>query len=510
MLNRAALHEKFLSGAGVAAAAHRASVLARVHAPFLVVLMAGLALRGYIMSVYHPVAAGFFDSITYLHTSRDHLFSDESRMAGYPLFLRIARYVVPDLTFVTFVQHTLGLATAALLYMTVRRVTGGRWLPAVPAGFAALSGDYLLLEHSLLTESLYMFLVTAAACALVFGVTAKGSGRTPRAYAVLALGGVLLASAWTIRSVALSLVVFAAVWLLAVAGPELGRRLRTAAAFAVPALGVICAYVILQAALTGFWGVLPGSGWITYMRVAPFADCREFDSPDETEFLCETSAPDTRSGPGYYQSFGGPGIARFGDPLNHDANGSEVVGSFARAAILGQPLTYLREAGRDALRHIAPSAGRDRTYAGPGPDELDIARRSPPIEVATVDAAAAVGFHRETFTVDTSLHSLADLQGVLRLSGGAILVLLALAALGVGIGRGPLRWASALLLGIAVLQPVTAAATISWGYRYGVVGMGQLVAAAMIGVAALAARDAQGRRATAQSERPNPTSTRSS
>jgi hypothetical protein len=454
----------------------------------LVVLGLGVALRGYLMFVYRPVAGSFNDSITYLATSKNHLFGDESRMAGYPFFLRLSRYAMPDLTLIVLLQHVLGLATGVLLYLCVRRVTGGRWLPAIPAGFAVLSGDYLLLEHSLLTESLYIFLVTAASCLLVYALTADSARRPLARYGFLAASGVALAGAWTVRSVALPLVIFAAALLFVVGGTAFIQRSRTTAAFVVPALAVMFGYIVVQGALTGFWGVLPGNGWVMYMRAAPFADCRKFEPPAGTAFLCETTPPKTRPGPGYYQVFGGPAVTRFGDPFNHDARGSKVVGKFARAAITGQPLDYLREVGRDAIRYLAPNAGLDRTYAGPGADELDIARRVPEIEQATVRTAAAVGFHRETFVVKSNLHSLADLQGLLRLSGSTLILLLTLAAFGVAVGQGPTRWTSTLLLGVAVLQPLTAAATISWGYRYGVVGMGQLVAASVVGVSALMER----------------------
>ena len=101
---------------------------------------------------------------------------------------------------------------------------------------------------------------------------------------------------------------------------------------------------------------------------------------------------------------------------------------------------------------------------------------------------------------------------MLRVSGFALVVLLGLACCGVNFGRGAVRAASTQLLLIAVFQPLVAVSTLSWGYRYGVVGMGQLMTAAVLGVYALVLRfspsaPSAGRRATAQSESPKPTST---
>jgi hypothetical protein len=479
------------------------------HAPLVVVLALGLLLRVYLLVTYRPAAGGFNDSVTYLYTSKDRLFSDPMRMAGYPFFLRILRHVVPELSFVVAVQHVLGLFTGVLLYACVRRVTGGRWLPVVPAAFFLLSGDYLLLEHSVLTESLYMFFVTAALCAAIFAVTSPSAPLGRVRLALLVVSSASLGAAWAVRSVGLPLILLTATWLLLFTGPGWRARGVSLAAFVLPAVAVVGTYIVLQGALTGYWGTLRGSGWVLYPRVAPVADCRDFDPPGNSDFLCETTVLNTRPGPGYYQYVGGPGIQRFGNPFATQARGSGVVGRFARSVVFSEPLEYLREVGRDMLRYISPSAGLDRSYAGPGSEELDLTRRTAGVEPATIQAARAVGFGATSITVGRGLGVLGDVQDMERVTGLGLIALLVLACCAVVFGRASVRAASALLLAIAVLQPLVAVATVSWGYRYGVVGLGQLVAAAVLGVYALALRFSPraGRRATAQSESPNPKST---
>jgi hypothetical protein len=464
------------------------SSFASQHAPFLVVLAIGALLRVYLLAAYRPVAGVFNDSVTYLSTSHDHLFSDANRMAGYPLFLRIVRYLVPELSAVVVVQHLLGVATAILLYVTVRRVIGGRWLAALPAGFFLVSGDHLLLEHSILTESLYTFLVTASVTGLVFAITTHSSSTAWPRLALLALSAAALGAAWTLRTVALPLFVAAAGWIFVVSAPPVRDRLISVAAFALPACALIATYITLQGALTGFWGVLPGAGWIMYMRAAPFADCQEFDPPSGTRFLCETTPVRARPGPSYYQFVDGPAIKRFGDPFQTNARGSSTLGRFARSAILGQPLDYLREVGRDAVRYIVPSAGLDRPYAGPGSDELDLPRRNPPSEEATIETAEAVGFDASSITVGRGIALLGDLQAMTRIGGLSLVVLLALGLFATLSGFGTLRPVAVLLMLFAVLQALVPAATISWGYRYGVVGMGLLFAAAALGIYTISAR----------------------
>lgn len=466
----------------------RAWPIAVGHAPFLVVLLLGAVLRLYLLVIYRPVAGGFNDSITYLLTSHDRIFSDANRMAGYPFFLRVLRYIQGELSFVIVVQHLLGMLTAVLLYAAVRRVIGGRWLPVLPAAFFLFSGDYLLLEHSLLTETLYMLLVTLGVTAAIYAVTLGPRHATRTRHALYAGSALSLGTAWTVRTVAMPIIVFVAVWVFAVGGSRLRARLRSTGAFAGPAAAVVVAYIVLQGAMTGFWGVLPGAGWIMYMRAAPFADCREFDPPQGTQFLCESTPSRARPGPSYYQFVDGPAIRHFGDPFNNHARGSDMLGEFARAAILGQPLDYLREVSRDSVRYIVPTAGLDRAYGGPGPDELDIGRRSPEIETATVDTAEAVGFDASPVEVGSGIHLLGDLQNFLRVGGLSLVAMLALGLCGVAAGTARVRQCAALLFGVAVLQGLVPAATISWGYRYGAIGMALLVGAAALGVFALAKR----------------------
>src|SRR5262245_11861000 len=201
--------------------------------PLLIVLGGGLLLRVYLMAIYSPIAAGFNDSIVYLTSSHDHLFGDPFRPAGYPFFLRLDRYLTDELWFVISLQHLFGLTTAALLYLTVRRITRTRWLSALPAAIVALSGDQLLLEHSLLTESLYTVLVTGAVCGAIL---AFGSSRP---VLLLAVSGFALGAAGTVRTVAVPLVLLIPIWLaMSWRGPMRTRFIATIS-FAAPAAAVL-------------------------------------------------------------------------------------------------------------------------------------------------------------------------------------------------------------------------------------------------------------------------------
>jgi len=98
-------------------------------------------------------------------------FGDLSRRTPlYPLFLWLAgRFESAGLLPVVILQHLLGAATVVLLYLLARRL-----LPERMRAVAAASGLVLavipypiLIEHSILSESLFTFLLAAAAYSLL-------------------------------------------------------------------------------------------------------------------------------------------------------------------------------------------------------------------------------------------------------------------------------------------------------------------------------------------------------
>ena len=57
------------------------------------------------------------------------------------MFLRVLHAITPHLFLVPLVQHLMGLVAAVLLFLTVRRFGGPRWLGLVPAAaIIALGG----------------------------------------------------------------------------------------------------------------------------------------------------------------------------------------------------------------------------------------------------------------------------------------------------------------------------------------------------------------------------------
>lgn len=98
-------------------------------------------------------------------------FGDLSRRTPlYPLFLWLAgRFESAGLLPVVILQHLLGAATVVLLYLLARRLLPMRMRSvAVIAGLVLAVLPYpILIEHSILSESLFTFLLAAAAYALL-------------------------------------------------------------------------------------------------------------------------------------------------------------------------------------------------------------------------------------------------------------------------------------------------------------------------------------------------------
>src|ERR1039457_640907 len=91
------------------------------------------------------------------------------------MFLRLLHGITPHLLLVIIVQHALGLVEAVRLSPAARRGGGPRGLGLAPAAIIALGGDELFLEHSALSDSLFIFLISAMLyCAVRAG---QGSAR---------------------------------------------------------------------------------------------------------------------------------------------------------------------------------------------------------------------------------------------------------------------------------------------------------------------------------------------
>jgi hypothetical protein len=441
------------------------------------VFAAGTAIRVGFMASRGPFL-GISDSGSYIGAARGGLFSNVYGTAGYPLFIRVVHAVSAHLSLLIAAQHGLGVATAALFYLTVRGVTGSRLLGLIPAVIVLFDGFGLWVEQAPLSEALFGFLVAA---------TLYVALRPPVRQRWLVQAGevVLVAAATIVRPVGLILVPILGLWIFWTRGGGWVHRAVAALALVLPACGLVVAYLLVQQSDTGFFGLTRDSGRVLYARTAVFADCSQFQPPRGTAALCETIPPSRRGSANQYLTgfpdhAGGvtaagrsisPAWRVFGPP----PAGNAKLQSFAIAAIIHQPLDYLAHVADDFQYYWADH------------------------HVAFIDAAARVdpdvGRAVRSYYAGRSTGGDAG-PGFLRWYGenvevtGPLMILLLLAPLS-GLVAGAdrrARRAAVLLACTGWLLPLAADAVASVDPRYVLPAYGPLAAATAIGLQGVWAR----------------------
>ncbi len=313
------------------------------------VFAVGIALRLAFVVLYRPGFLGDADAGSYIDAAHHGLFSNVYDPAGYPLFIRVLHALYPHLSLLIIVQHGLAVASALLLYRAVRRLTGSAALGVVPAVVVLFDGYAIWVSHTPISETLFTFLVVAALCVTL--VAPHGARR------LLVADGVLLAAAGVVRPAGLVLIPLVVAWLLwTYPGSWRSRVIAGATTLACAAL-LVSAYVLVQRADTGFLGITRDSGRILYARAATFADCTRFTPPPGTRALCERTPPARRGSFNQYLT-GYPDHARQATPTDRTISpawrvfgpppaGNSQLAAFGRAAILAQPLDYLRAVADD-------------------------------------------------------------------------------------------------------------------------------------------------------------------
>jgi hypothetical protein len=442
----------------------RRAVLAAIFA-------AGTLLRALAMSGWKPAFIGYYDTAAYVDAARGSLFSDAFRPAGYALALRLLHAVSDRVAAVTLVQHGLGLATAALLYLIVRALIGNSWWALLAPAVVLLDGLQILIEHAVLSDSLFVFLLTAA---LYATLRARHGG------VGWALGaGALVGAAGVVRTVGL----FAA--------PIVVLALLPAWRAALPWLAACTAVLLAYFSAQGFRGVSQAPGWGLYARVGQFADCTRFTPPPGTARLCETSDTARRQSTDFYfWSPNSPAQRAFGKPPAGDAH----VGAFAHAALRAQPLDYVATVARDFARYVAPNHLR-RPRAGETQEQY-LTQAQRPHELRFVGGELAA-YYRAVPAARQSPFMLRYARA-LQVRGPLMALLLVLALAAPLVTAGERRAAAVMLAGSAYVLLLVPVATQVYDARYALSALGPLSAASALTLDALPAlrlRAARRRRA---------------
>ena len=458
----------------------------------------GLLLRIAAMVFYTPSIFNYYggDSARYMRldvSGVTGLFGDVAMPAGYPAFLAVLRSVHSWLPFTTMVQHLLGLATALLLYAAVRAVGTPRWAALLPAVVVIFSGDQIFIEHGILTEALWIPLLALGMYLMARSISAP----VEKIDRWLVAGGVVLACSALVRNLSEMLPILLALWAIVALPGSAGTRVRHVAALLLPAVAVIAVYTAVAKPISdGYSGLGENSGFSLYSRVAQFADCDEFTPPSGTEQLCVDIPPSERRGPFYWAwSPASPLRSKFEFDI-HDEEDQERLSSFARAAIVHQPLAFALTAGRDFSRFFVPDAGTPRPDSGAGEDQMSFASTIPTAQGASLaelaeqydDAYTGVG---DGTASEASRTVLGAYQSLFRVDGRLMLLLMILGFVGCLTGGRATRAGAALFLlsGLALLAipPLVS----SYDIRYSLPPIDLFAASAAFGLAALGARVTQ-------------------
>jgi len=308
------------------------------HGPFLVALLLATLLRVVVQLAFSP-ALIHSDAIFYLRFVDEHQLPLPERPVGYDfLMLLPAAMVTRSVLVISVIQHVLGLVTAGILYALLRRRGIGRWpatLAAVPVLFDSLQ---LILEQTILTDTLFCLL-------LVAGVAVLAWHRRPGASAAF-VGGLILGLSVTIRLVGEPLVLVGVLFCL-VAGAGWRKRVAGAVLLTVGFLVPVASYAAYYHHTRGAYALAQFFGKSLYLRTTTFVDCSRISVPSYQRVLCPELPPGQRPDPRIYGWHDPATIPSLHPPAGTTKD--QAMRQFALAAIRAQPRAYASLVLRDFM-----------------------------------------------------------------------------------------------------------------------------------------------------------------
>jgi hypothetical protein len=394
------------------------------------------------------------DSYTYIAGALQ-LWPSRARSSGYSLFLW-GLQPFHSTTLVVGIQHLLGLLSAVVVYMLLRRYGLPGWgatLLAVPLLFDAYQ---MQLEHMIMADVLFATLLVVAAVILLWRpVLTVPWGAT---------AGVLLGCAAVLRTVGVPLLIVVLVCLLL-------RRVgwRGVVAAAVAMMIPLGGYAAWYRAEQGSFGLSGADGTFLWARTMSFADCAKIRPPAAEQWLCPTDPVDERMAASRYIWMTNSPVRRL--PLFSD-EANAVTRRFALRAIEAQPLDYAATVLGDAVKafswtrlpHPSPDLVKSYEFAGT-PTTLATFEVKDNMSAAKAARVYEAG-PAETRVVEPFAGAMVTYQRWVHLPGPLLAVLLAVGLVGVVL-QALRRRADALLAfasGLALL--VVPAMTADFDHRY--------------------------------------------
>ena len=299
------------------------------HRLFIVVLTPAFLLR-VDAELGYRWQSWFNDSFEYVQNTV-HFDLDPTRVSGYSIWLKILQ-PFHSYALVTILQHLMGLGVAVMVYALARHRFGApAWLAVLATVPVLYDGFEIQLEHLVLSDTLFLFLLVLATTLLLWDRSAPSMRRC-------AVIGLLLGLAAILRSVGLPLFALFAVYMI------IGRfGWRKVAATIVVCLVPIFGYAGMFDLEHGQFAMSDASGVFLYSRTMTFAECSAMDlAPDSPlRALCTVVPPAKRPIAQAYIWTPASPLDRF-PPSKFSPLPNQLAEKFAIRAIESQPLGYAR------------------------------------------------------------------------------------------------------------------------------------------------------------------------
>ena len=315
----------------------------RVHWLIALLFAGGVTLRVLTIAAYRP-AILYVDSVwIYMNhlpgTPLPYSTAPSPDPLGYNMLLLQPVLWIGNLFTVTLVQHLLGLAMAIAIYVVLLRRGAWRWLAALAAAPVLFDAYQIYLEHMIMSDTLFEALLVAAFAALVWN-------RRPGPVAI-AIAGLCLGAATTVRAVGAPLLLLVVVYVLFVLRKWSIRAFAVALvafSFAVP----ILSYQLYTAASSISFTANATTASSLYARAATFVDCSTLKAPPEVLQLCPIQPLGERHSPDYYAHTTSSPIFHAKVPSGQTLQQLEI--KFAKAAMTQQPVRLAGAVVHDASR----------------------------------------------------------------------------------------------------------------------------------------------------------------
>jgi hypothetical protein len=320
---------------------HTVGRFLRRHWVFTLILALGAALRIITIVAYRP-AIIYVDSVTiYLnHLPGSHMLYADAPSPdplGYNMLFLQPLLAIGNLFVVSFTQHLLGLAMAVVTYALLVRRGAWRWLAALATAPVLLDAYQLEIEHTIMSDTLFEALVVGAFAALLWN-------RRPGPIAI-ALSGLFLGAATTVRIVGAPLIAVFVIYLLLTV-PRASYKMLGSALVALSFLVPVLGYSLYMSTNTATFSATNTKALALYARAATFVDCSTLKISAVDMQLCPLEPLNKRHSPDYYAHTATAPIFHAKVPAGTTLDQME--SDFTKAAFEQQPLGLVRAVSTDA------------------------------------------------------------------------------------------------------------------------------------------------------------------